>query len=65
MMNNYGKISAKQPKGVTAENWLPINKDDLEINMILRIYVPDLEKWKPGVHLWPLNYDEIRLQQVV
>ena len=39
-------IAAKQPKGVPAENWLPINREDLEINMILRIYAPDLEKMK-------------------
>lgn len=39
-------ISANQPKGVPAENWLPINRENLEINMILRIYAPDLEKMK-------------------
>lgn len=39
-------ISAIQPKGVPTENWLPINREDLEINMILRIYAPDLEKMK-------------------
>ncbi len=39
-------IAEKQPKGVPAENWLPINREDLEINMILRIYAPDLEAMK-------------------
>ena len=39
-------IAATQPNGVPAENWLPINREDLEINMILRIYAPDLEKMK-------------------
>jgi len=39
-------IASKKPNGVPAENWLPINREDLEINMILRIYAPDLEKMK-------------------
>jgi hypothetical protein len=43
-------IAAEKPKGVPKENWLPINREDLEINMILRVYAPDLEKmktWQP------------------
>lgn len=39
-------VSAEKPKGVPAENWLPINRKDENIDMILRIYVPDLEKFK-------------------
>jgi hypothetical protein len=39
-------IAAKQPKGVPAENWLPINREDEDIGAIMRIYVPDLEKMK-------------------
>ena len=43
-------IAAEKPKGVPKENWLPINREDLEMNMILRVYAPDLEKmktWQP------------------
>ena len=32
--------------GVPAENWLPITRRDLELDVIMRIYVPDLEKMK-------------------
>jgi hypothetical protein len=39
-------IAAKQPKGVPAENWLPINRKDLGIGIIMRVYVPDLKKMK-------------------
>ncbi len=39
-------IAAEKPEGVPEENWLPINREDLELNMILRIYAPDLEKMK-------------------
>jgi len=43
-------IAAEKPDGVPEENWLPINREDLGINMVLRIYAPDLEKmktWQP------------------
>lgn len=43
-------VAAKQPAGVPEENWLPINRKDEDISLILRIYVPDLEKmetWTP------------------
>jgi len=39
-------ISAEKPDGVPAENWLPINRSDLEMNMVLRLYAPDLDKMK-------------------
>lgn len=39
-------IAAEKPKGVPAENWLPINRKDEAIGAIMRIYVPDLEKVK-------------------
>jgi len=39
-------IAAQQPKGVPAEDWLPINRKDEDIGAIMRIYVPDLEKMK-------------------
>jgi hypothetical protein len=40
------QIAAEQPKGVPAENWLPITREDLGIDVIMRVYVPDLERMK-------------------
>lgn len=42
-------IAAEKPTGVPAENWLPITREDLGIDVIMRVYHPDLEKmetWK-------------------
>ena len=39
-------ISAKKPKGLAKENWLPINREDMGLNGMFRIYVPDAEKMK-------------------
>lgn len=39
-------VAAEQPEGVPAENWLPITRKDENLDVILRIYVPDLEKFK-------------------
>ncbi|MFC2164268.1 DUF1214 domain-containing protein [Acidobacteriota bacterium] len=42
-------IAAEQPPGVPEENWLPINRGDEVLDLIMRIYDPDLEKmetWK-------------------
>lgn len=39
-------VADKKPDGVPEENWLPINRKDEEIDIILRIYVPDLKKVK-------------------
>jgi hypothetical protein len=42
-------IAAQKPAGVPEENWLPIQREDLELTVTLRIYAPDLEKmrtWK-------------------
>ena len=39
-------VAAKKPEGVAPENWLPINRQDEKIDIILRVYVPDLEKMK-------------------
>ena len=39
-------ITTEKPDGVPVENWLPINREDLEITVTLRIYGPDLEKMK-------------------
>ena len=39
-------VAEKQPEGVPEENWLPINRKDENMDIILRIYVPDLERLK-------------------
>ena len=39
-------IAAEKPEGVPAENWLPIHRRDEDLNPVVRIYVPDLEKMK-------------------
>jgi len=39
-------VAAAKPEGVPEENWLPINRKDENMDIILRIYVPDLEKMK-------------------
>jgi hypothetical protein len=42
-------VAAKQPVGVPAENWLPIERKDQALNLRLRVYAPDIEKmrtWK-------------------
>ena len=42
-------ISAEKPDGVPAENWLPINRQDEQLDIILRIYNPALEQYKTYV----------------
>jgi hypothetical protein len=39
-------VAAQKPEGVPAENWLPLNRGDYGIDVILRLYVPDLEAFK-------------------
>ncbi len=39
-------ISKDKPAGVPVENWLPINRGDLAMDIILRLYAPELEKLK-------------------
>ena len=39
-------IAVQKPAGVPEENWLPLNRGDYGIDVILRLYVPDLEKFK-------------------
>jgi len=39
-------IAAEKPAGVPEENWLPIERKDEDLSLIMRIYVPDLEKMK-------------------
>jgi hypothetical protein len=43
-------IAAEPPRGVPNENWLPIERKDEELNVIMRLYAPDLERfqaWTP------------------
>ena len=43
-------VADEKPNCVPEKNWLPINRKNEEIDLILRIYVPDMEKiktWKP------------------
>jgi hypothetical protein len=43
-------VAAKQPEGVPQENWLPIQRKDEALSLILRVYVPDqdrMKKWTP------------------
>jgi hypothetical protein len=39
-------VAAEKPEGVPEENWLPIKRKDEDMDIVLRIYVPDLEKFK-------------------
>jgi hypothetical protein len=43
-------VAVEHPEGVPVENWLPIERKDLDLSPQLRVYVPDLERmktWKP------------------
>jgi hypothetical protein len=37
-------VAADEPEGVPEENWLPINRQDEALDIIIRVYAPDLEK---------------------
>jgi len=39
-------IAAQKPNGVPEENWLPISRKDENLDVILRLYKPDFEKYK-------------------
>jgi hypothetical protein len=39
-------IAANRPDDVPEENWLPINRGDYDIDVIMRLYAPDLERYK-------------------
>jgi hypothetical protein len=39
-------LAAEKPKGVPSENWLPVNRGDYGIDLVMRIYAPDLERYK-------------------
>lgn len=43
-------VAEKKPEGVPEENWLPLNRGDYGIDVVLRLYVPYLEEfanWEP------------------
>ena len=42
-------IAAEKPEGVPEDNWLPIERGDLDLSPQLRIYVPDLEAMKTWI----------------
>lgn len=37
-------IAAEKPADAAEENWLPINRKDEKLDLIMRIYAPDMEK---------------------
>jgi hypothetical protein len=42
-------VAAEQPEGVPDENWLPLVRGDYPVDVLMRIYAPDLERfaaWK-------------------
>jgi hypothetical protein len=39
-------VAAEKPEGVPEENWLPINRKDEDMDIVLRVYEPDLDKMK-------------------
>lgn len=39
-------IAAEQPESVPEENWLPINRGDYGIDIIMRLYAPDFERFQ-------------------
>ena len=39
-------VAAEKPAGVPDENWLPIQRRDEDLSVIMRLYVPDLERFK-------------------
>ena len=39
-------LAAEQPEGVPDENWLPIVRGDEALDIVMRLYAPDLEKMK-------------------
>jgi hypothetical protein len=39
-------VAAERPEGVPEENWLPLVRGDYGIDTVMRIYGPDLERFK-------------------
>jgi len=48
-------VSDKKPDGVPNENWLPINRGEIELSLMYRIYAPDAERMKT----WNIPLPEI------
>jgi len=50
-------VAASRPEGVPDENWLPIERRDEAIDLVMRIYVPDPEEMKtwqaPKAEVYP------------
>ena len=42
-------IAAERPEGVPEENWLPLVRGDYQIDVVMRLYVPDLERFKTWI----------------
>ncbi|MGW8248839.1 MAG: DUF1214 domain-containing protein [Acidiferrobacterales bacterium] len=43
-------VSEEQPEGVPPDNWLPLVRGDYAIDLVMRVYAPDLEEyatWTP------------------
>lgn len=43
-------IAAEQPTGVPADNWLPVPRGDYGMDIVMRLYTPDLKRydnWSP------------------
>ncbi len=43
-------VAAEKPDGVPPENWLPINRGDYGIDLLMRLYAPDLGRVKTWSH---------------
>ncbi len=43
-------VAAEKPDGVPHDNWLPVNRGDYDIDLLMRIYAPDLERFKTWSH---------------
>jgi hypothetical protein len=39
-------LQRKSLRGVPEDNWLPINGKDVTLDIVMRIYMPDMEKMK-------------------
>ena len=39
-------IATQRPPGVPEENWLPVNRKDEAMDVVMRIYQPDLDRYK-------------------
>lgn len=52
-------ISSEKPAGVPTENWLPTNRIDQELSLMMRIYAPDLSK----VETWEAPKAELQVRK--